>query len=72
METKTYYEKNREKMKASAIKYYKENRLLINHGVKEEKNPELYKWYIQDASNAVFKIRHGSFSILEDHSEYFK
>ena len=67
----SYYQKNREKMKASAMKYYKDNRLIINHGVDREKNPDLHEWYIKDASNAVFKIRHGSFSIKEDLHKYF-
>jgi ribosomal protein S19E (S16A) len=57
----TYYEQNKPLLKQKAIKYYKKNKIFIQTGIKKEKQPELYEWYIQDLSNAVFRIRHGEF-----------
>ena len=71
----SYYEKNKQQMKQSAIEYYKKNKLILNNGInkKKDEHPEIYDWYIKDANkeNTKFKIRHGSFSLLEDHSDVF-
>ena len=68
----SYYEANREKIKNASLEYYKENKILIKNGVSKKKNKDLYDWYVEDKKNAVFKIRHGSFSYHEDNSKYFK
>lgn len=69
----TYYKKHKHKLKQSAIEYYKKNKILIKNGITKEKHPKLYEWYVQDMSNAVFKIRTGGeYYYSQDHTKYFK
>lgn len=58
---KSYYQQNKQTIKNKAIKYYKKNKIFIHTGIKKNKHPELYDWYIQDLSNTQFKIRYGEF-----------